>query len=292
MRRSRASWFFLLPGLAVLVIVTLLPIISVVNISLREWVLTETPDGPERFVGLENYQTAFSDAQFWNSVWVTSVYTVMTVFFSLVIGIGIAVVIQNGGKWGSIIKPLLILPFAVSLVLRGYSFRFMLLDFGVIDVMLDAIFPSFTGLEDVIWLGETWWARFWVSVPIFWGWGPLTGLMFLGALNNVPKSIFEAARVDGAGTWRIFRSITLPILRPMIFVITLLVTLFSVRMFDLIQVMTFGGPGRDTETINYYIYRQGFQIFDMGYASALAVILTFVLVLFSYLYARRMIPSD
>ena len=292
MRESRAGLYFLLPGLIVLVMVTVVPIISVINISLHEWKLTETPDGPADFVGLSNYADALGDSQVWNAMWVTLVYTAITVFFSLVIGVIIAVVIQRGGRWTGVMKSMLIFPFAISLVLRGYSFRFMLLDFGVIDTIIDKVFPAFLGLEETIWLGETWWARFWVSVPVFWAWGPLSGLMLVGALNNIPRDVFEAAQVDGAGPWRIFRSVTLPLLRPMLFVITLLVTLFSVRMFDLIQTMTFGGPGRDTETINYLIYRQGFQIFDMGYASALAMLLTIILVILAYLYSRMMIPND
>ena len=291
MRESRVGWFFLFPGLVVLAAVTIVPVASVVNISLHEWVLTETPEGPAGFVGFENYRNALVDDQVWNSLWVTLVYTAITVFFSLLIGVIIAVVIKRGGRGTGTMKAMLIFPFAISLVLRGYSFRFMLLDFGVIDTIIDFL-PAFVGLEETIWLGEKWWARFWVSVPVFWAWGPLSGLMLVGALNNIAPDIFEAAKVDGAGPWRTLRSITLPLLRPMMFVITLLVTLFSVRMFDLIQTMTFGGPGRDTETINYFIYRQGFQIFNMGYASALAMFLTVVLVILSYLYAKMMIPND
>ena len=280
-----------MPGLIVLVLVTILPIASVVNVSLTEWVLTETPDGPARYVGLDNYAAALGDDQFWNAAWVTLVYTVICVFWSLAIAVAVAVVIQRGGGWATVLKSLLIFPFATSLVLRGYSFRFMLLDYGVIDAIIDFL-PAWMGLEEILWLGETWWARFWVAAPVIWAWGPLSGLMLVGALNTIPKDVFEAAAVDGASRFMIFWRITLPLLRPMLFVIGLLVTLFSVRMFDLIQTMTFGGPGRATETINYFIYRQGFQIFDLGYASALAMLLTVALVVLSYIYSRRMIPVE
>lgn len=113
--------------------------------------------------------------------------------------------------------------------------------------------------------------------------------MLLGALNNISSEIFEAASLDGASRWRTFWNITLPLLRPMIFALVLLITLFSIRMFDLVLTMTFGGPGNATETLNFFIYRIGFRIFNMGYAAALAMILTMILIVLSYLYSRLLI---
>ena len=224
---------------------------------------------------------------FWNAVRVTVVYTFLTSALSIVIGLFIAIVLQKSTPITNVVKALLIFPFAISLTLRGYSFRFMLLEgSGIFDVILDAFLPPF---QDILWLGEPATALFWLSVGVIWSWGPLSGLMLLGALNNISKEIFEAAKVDGASNFRIFWSMTLPLLRPMILVVVLLITLFSIRMFDLVQTMTAGGPGRETETLNYFIYRVGFKFFDMGYASALAIILTIVLIILSYIYSRILI---
>ncbi|MEM9778217.1 MAG: sugar ABC transporter permease, partial [Chloroflexota bacterium] len=188
-----------------------------------------------------------------------------------------------------LVKSLLIFPFAISLTLRGYSFRFMLLEGqGILDTLIDLFIPI-PAVQETLWLGNPWTALFWITVPIFWSWGPLCGLMILGALNNISPEIFEAARVDGARPLRIFWNITLPLLRPMILVMILLVTLFSIRVFDVVHTMTAGGPGRSTEILNYYIYRIGFQIFDMGYASALSIILTLILLVLAYLYSRILI---
>lgn len=287
MKQRRAGLWFLLPGLAVVALVAIAPVLSVVNYSFQEWTLTETPDGPIGYVGFRNYVDAFSDGQLRNSIWVTTVYTVITTLSSIGIGLMIAVFVQRGGKWSTVIKSMLIFPFAISLVVRGYSFRFFLLDGGVIDTVLDALTP----LDDTVWLGSTWWARFWISVPIIWSWGPLSGLMLTGAMNNISGDLYDAARVDGASARQIFLRITLPLLRPMILVASLLIVLFSVRMYDLIPTMTFAGPGRDTEIINYFIYRKGFQEWDIGYSSALAILLTLVLVGFSYIYARMILPK-
>lgn len=286
MRKSNFKYVLLLPTMLILVVTTFLPILQVANLSFKRWQISRSLT-PEGYIGFRNYIRAFQDADFLNSLWVTFAYTSMTAFFSVIIGVFIAVTLQKSSVLGNIVKAMLIFPFAISLTLRGYSYRFMLLEGqGVIDTMLDFFFPF---MQNVIWLANPFWALFWMSAALFWAWGPLSGLMILGALNNIDRGIFEAAKVDGASNWRVFLNITLPLLRPMIMVVALLITLFSSRMFDLVLTMTAGGPGRSTETLNYFIYRVGFQRFDMGYASALAMILTIILIFLSYLYSRMLL---
>ncbi len=285
LRNSPVKWLFLLPGLAVMVVITALPIAQAVRYSFMSWNLTRTEE-PTGFVGFDNYIAALSDPNFWNATWITFLYTAGTVVASLAIGLWIAVALRTPSIWGGFLKATLIFPFAVPLALRGYSYRFMLVEGdGVIDVMIDSIFPF---LSDVAWLNDPQWALFWIAVPTFWAWGPLSGLMLLGALNNIPSEIFEAAELDGSGPLRTFFAITMPLLRPMVLVVSLLIALFSIAMFDLVQTMTKGGPGRSTETLNYFIYRLGFGQFDVGYASAMAVILTIGLTMIAYVYTRAL----
>ena len=286
MRKSNIKYALLLPGLLVIFLTTILPVISVINLSFREWQITRSA-APGPYTGLGNYLRALSDKNFINSVIVTLNYTIIIVFFSIIIGLFCAITLQRDNRIAGIVKAVLIFPFAISLTLRGYSFRFMLLaDQGILDAVLDFFLPRF---QDIVWLGRPGTALFWLCVPVFWSWGPLSGLMLLGALNNIPRSIFEAARIDGASPLRIFRRITLPLLRPMIYVSALLVTLFSIRMFDIVHTMSAGGPGRSTETLNYLVYRVGFRVFDMGYASALSMIMTLVLIGMAYLYSRILV---
>lgn len=286
MRKSNIKYALLLPGLLVIFLTTILPVISVINLSFREWQITRSAV-PGPYTGLGNYLRALSDKNFINSVIVTLNYTIIIVFFSIIIGLFCAITLQRDNRIAGIVKAVLIFPFAISLTLRGYSFRFMLLaDQGILDAVLDFFLPRF---QDIVWLGRPGTALFWLCVPVFWSWGPLSGLMLLGALNNIPRGIFEAARIDGASPLRIFRRITLPLLRPMIYVSALLVTLFSIRMFDIVHTMSAGGPGRSTETLNYLVYRVGFRVFDMGYASALSMIMTLVLIGMAYLYSRILV---
>lgn len=286
MRKSNIKYALLLPGLLVVFLTTILPVISVINLSFREWQITRSAV-PGPYTGLGNYLRALSDKNFINSVIVTLNYTIIIVFFSIIIGLFCAITLQRDNRIAGIVKAVLIFPFAISLTLRGYSFRFMLLaDQGILDAVLDFFLPRF---QDIVWLGTPGTALFWLCVPVFWSWGPLSGLMLLGALNNIPRGIFEAARIDGASPLRIFRRITLPLLRPMIYVSALLVTLFSIRMFDIVHTMSAGGPGRSTETLNYLVYRVGFRVFDMGYASALSMIMTLVLIGMAYLYSRILV---
>lgn len=286
MRKSNIKYALLLPGLLVIFLTTILPVISVINLSFREWQITRSAV-PGPYTGLGNYLRALSDKNFINSVIVTLNYTIIIVFFSIIIGLFCAITLQRDNRIAGIVKAVLIFPFAISLTLRGYSFRFMLLaDQGILDAVLDFFLPRF---QDIVWLGTPGTALFWLCVPVFWSWGPLSGLMLLGALNNIPRGIFEAARIDGASPLRIFRRITLPLLRPMIYVSALLVTLFSIRMFDIVHTMSAGGPGRSTETLNYLVYRVGFRVFDMGYASALSMIMTLVLIGMAYLYSRILV---
>lgn len=279
----RYKYGLLLPALAILAATTIFPVVFALNVSLQDWRLTRSAE-PLGYVGLDNYSRILGDANFWNSVMNTVIYIVVVGVLSLGIGFGAALLLQRVTRFNNFMKSLLIFPFAVALILRGYSFRFMLTEgFGVIDVIIDTLAPP---LSSTIWLAEPGWALLWMGVPEMWAWAALSALMFLGALNQLPGEVTEAAMVDGASRGRIIWSVILPQLRPFILVVVLLKVIFSIRMFDLVQVMTGGGPGRSTQTLNYYIYQNGFVFFDMGYASALAIVMTVGMVLIALLYAR------
>ena len=283
--RKRYKYGLLLPALVVLFSTTIFPVLYALNVSFQEWRLTRS-DEPTGYVGFDNYTRIFEDENFWNAVWNTVIYVVIVGVISLTVGMAIALLLQRQTRFNNLMKSLLIFPFAVALTLRGYSFRFMLTEgFGVIDAIIDTLFPTF---DDVVWLADPTWALFWMGMPEIWGWAPLAGLMFLGALNNLPPDVTEAARVDGASSWRVVWHVTLPLLRPFIMIVALLKAIFSIRMFDLVAVMTGGGPGRSTQTLNYYIYQNGFAFFDMGYAAAMAVLMSLGLIVIALIYARML----
>ncbi|MCP4362729.1 MAG: sugar ABC transporter permease [Chloroflexi bacterium] len=282
---KNVKFLLLTPSLLVVMAVTAYPLVNTFIISFREWRLDRSPR-PTDFVGLENYIRAFGDRFFWNSVYVTLTFTIISVVLSVVIGLAMALILQKPSRFNTVVKTSLIFPFAVAPALKGFSWRFMLNpSWGVYDTMLDTIFPF---AADVVWLSNAFWAQFWLAMSEVWGWAPLIALMFIGALGSISPSIFEAAKVEGANNFELFWNITLPLLKPVIIIITLLKTIFSLKMFDQVVTMTGGGPGRATQTLNFYVYINGFRFIDMGYASALAYLLIIALTVFAILYVKAL----
>ncbi len=310
-------WALLSPALMLVAATTTYPLLAALFFSFHEYSLRRQPEwalrlgsaGESFFVfdpsllTFENYIDAFGDRRFINSLNVTFWFTVLSVVLSVVIGLAIAMLVQKGGKLHTLTKVLLIFPFAVSPALKGYSWRFMLNEnYGIYDLLIDrGIVAPINGLlwtvnlvplvdiplvsNEIVWLGDQFWALFMLAMSEVWGWAPLIALMFVGALGSIDGQIFEAARIDGANVFQMFFRITLPLLRPVILIVTMLKTIFSLKMFDQVVTMTGGGPVRATQTINFYIHNVGFvRGLDIGYASAMAYILVIVLTICAAVY--------
>jgi len=289
MREKQAKYYLLAPAVIVLLATTIYPFLYTLLLSFRDWRLSKTITmGP--FVGVDNYVRAFGDPNFINSIVVTLQYTVISVALSLLIGLIIALLLHKSTRSNNFLKAFLIFPFAMAPALKGFTWRFMLNPYyGILDKIIDYLIPP---LQDVVWLGDPFWALFWLAITEVWGWAPYIALVFIGALDTMPTDTFDAARVDGASTMQVFRYITLPMLAPIIVMIALLKTIFSVKQFDAVVTMTGGGPGRATETLNFYVYKIGFRFFDMGYASALAYLLITAMFVFAFFYVRALIRGE
>ncbi len=286
---SYVKWVMLTPTMLILAGTTLYPFIYSFITSFRYWKLSRSPV-PGKFVGFANYIRAFTDEGFWNSVVVTGLFTIISVLLSILIGLGIALILERASKLNTLMKSLLIFPFAMAPALKGYSWRFMLNpEYGIIDKILDTVFPFWA---DVVWLAEPYWALFWLAMTEIWGWAPYIALIFIGALGSLPRETMAAAKVDGANTFQIFWYITLPLLKPILIMVGLLKTIYSVKVFDQVVTLTGGGPGRATETMNYYVYKSGFNFYDMGYASALAYLLVTTMFVFAFFYVRFIMKGD
>jgi multiple sugar transport system permease protein len=286
---SYVKWVMLTPTMLILAGTTLYPFIYSFITSFRFWKLSRSAV-PGKFVGFANYIRAFTDEGFWNSVVVTGLFTIISVILSILIGLGIALILERASKLNTLMKSLLIFPFAMAPALKGYSWRFMLNpEYGIIDKMLDTVFPFWA---DVIWLAEPYWALFWLAMTEVWGWAPYIALIFIGALGSLPRETLAAAKVDGANTFQIFWYITLPLLKPILIMVGLLKTIYSVKVFDQVVTLTGGGPGRATETMNYYVYKSGFNFYDMGYASALAYLMVTTMFVFAFFYVRFIMKGD
>ncbi len=283
MQDRRVRTALLAPTLIVMAATIVYPFLAALSLSFQDWRMSRSAR-PTAFVGLENYVRAFADANFINSVLVTIEYTVVSVTISVALGLAIALLLQKRTPLNTVLRIFLIFPFAMAPVLKGYTWRFMLHpQFGIIDRAIGALFPP---VQDVVWLGEPFWALFWLAMTEVWGWAPYIALVFIGALETLPPEVFDAAKVDGASKIQSFRHVTIPLLMPIIVMVTLLKTIFSVKQFDAVVSLTGGGPGRATETINFFVYQTGFKYFDMGYAAALAYLLVIAMFILAFFYVR------
>ena len=288
MRERLFPYWLLVPAFIIVLATTLYPLAYSFVTSFREWDLTESRR-PGGFVGFENYTYAASESAFLNSLWVTFVFVVASVVMTVVLAMALALLLRRKGPMHTFTRVILILPFAMSPALIGVSYRFMFNpEFGVLAKGLGAAFPA---LQGVPWLADPDLAMGILVLTDVWHWTPYMTFMCLGGLASIPRETEEAARMDGASSLRIVFGIILPQMRGVILVMAVLKTIFALKMFDQVVTLTGGGPGTSTETLAYFIFNVGFRWFDMGYASALAWILTAIMMAISTWYVR-MLLSD
>jgi multiple sugar transport system permease protein len=277
----------LIPALVLVLGTTLWPVLSALTTSLRDWRLKRSPV-PQRWVGFDNYMLAVEEPEFWNALKVTTLFVTLDVFITVALALAVALLLRRAGVLQSMVRAVLILPFAVSPALIGVSFRFMFNgEHGVLAKFFE-LFPIFKG---VVWLATPGYALAALIASDVWHWFPYLTLMLLGALAAVPKETEESAAIDGASPLKALAYVTLPQIKSAIAVSAVLKTIFALKMFDQVQTLTGGGPGITTQTLAHYTFAVGFVHYDMGLASALAVILTVVLVAIGALYVRLVLPQ-
>jgi multiple sugar transport system permease protein len=284
LRRIPAHWLLLAPALFFVAAMALFPLVYSFVLSFREWKLARSVT-PGDWVGFENYWYLLTDdPDFLEAIRVTSVFVVSNVLATLLVALGAALLLNKAGRINTLARVLLILPFVMSPALVGISFRFFLNgEYGIVHHLIGLVFPS---MVDTIWLADSTLAMVAVVAADVWHWAPYMTLVMLGGLASIPKETEEAARVDGASAWAVFRDVTLPQLLPVISVVLVLKTVFALKAFDIIFTLSNGGPGRTTQTLAYFVYETAFNYYDMGYAAAAAYILTAVLLVTSGFYLR------
>ncbi|MFY2826724.1 MULTISPECIES: carbohydrate ABC transporter permease [Rhodobacterales] len=288
MQDRSLSYLLLVPAFLIVLATTLYPLAYSLVTAFREWDLTKQRR-PGDFVGLENFGHAFTEPGFQNSLWVTTIFVLTSVALTLVIAMSLALLLRRKGKMHTFTRVILILPFAMSPALIGVSYRFMFNpEFGVIAKGLGAVFPALDGTP---WLASPDLAMAILVLTDVWHWAPYMTFMCLGGLASVPRETEEAARIDGASTLRIIFGIVLPQMRGVLLVVAVLKTIFALKMFDQVVTLTGGGPGTSTETLAFFIFNVGFKWYDMGYASALAWILTAIMMLISIWYVRMLLSE-
>ncbi|TDC47442.1 sugar ABC transporter permease [Jiangella ureilytica] len=272
------GYAFLLPDLLGLAVFVALPILGAFYISFHDW----TGIGAREWTGTANYETLLQDQAFRDSLKITAVYTVTFVPLLFVLSLALALLVNRGLALSGFFRSAYFAPFMVSLVVASVVWGFMLQDPGGV---LNAILGLF-GIEPQPWLGSTRLAMVSVILVTLWQGVGYSMIIFLTGLQDIPKVYYEAAVVDGAGAWRRFRGITLPLLRPTSVFVLLITFISALQLFDPIYVLTQGGPAGATRTTVVYIYETAFQFLQLGYASALSVALFVIILVFSLLQLR------
>jgi multiple sugar transport system permease protein len=267
-----AAYLFLLPDLLGLLLFIGIPMV----LSLSLGFFNVSGFGTYTFSGLANYQKMLTDPLFLGSLQVTAKYVVVLVPGLYISGLGLALLVKRPVPLLGLFRAMLFLPNVISLVVVALIWKFLLVDrIGVVNVLLSKV-----GLGGRSWLGDpdlTLWALLAVTIWFLMG---FYMLIFLAGLQEIPREYYDAARIDGAGAWRSFWDITLPLLKPTSFFVLLVSLVAAVtgpQGFDLVYVMTSGGPANSTNLTTYYIFDQAFRYSNFGYAAAMASFLVLVL---------------
>lgn len=271
--RERATgWFLLLPALILLILVFAYPIGRAFWLSLFTKNLG-TKLAPI-FSGLDNYARMLGDGRFWQSFWTTTVFTSISVCLELLLGLGIALVLNRSFRGRNLVRTIAILPWALPTALIGLAWAWIFNDqFGVVNDLLLRLGLIKTGIN---WLGEPTLAMASIIFADVWKTTPFASILLLAGLQSISADLYEAHAIDGATPWQSFRQITLPLLMPQVLIALLFRFAQAFGIFDLIAVMTGGGPGGATEVVSLYVYATTMRYLDFGYGAALVVV-TFLL---------------
>ena len=281
-QERRFALLLFLPGLLLLLLITTTPLIFLAWNSLQQ--LNMSMPWLTGFAGADNYLNMNSDPRFWSSLLLTFIYTASTVALQVLLGLSLALVVLQIPRGQGLLRIAAILPIVLAPVVVGLFWRTLVLapDFGLVDVVTRSL-----NLGSHNWLGDPQLALISVIAIHTWQWTPFAFLVLLASLASLPPDIYEAARLDRASAWQRFRYITLPLIRPAIVMVVILRTMTALSAFAAIFAATGGGPGTATEILNLYAYRTSFTELNIGYGSALAMVLLTLTVFVSWVLFRR-----
>ncbi len=276
----------LAPAAILLSLIIVYPVARLVYTSFFS--LSLTSGLPAEFIGFENYTAMFDDPIFWETTWNTVLITLITVPGALFMGLGLALLANLPFSMQWPMRLSLLIPWALPLSFAGLIFAwFFHYEYGVVNDVLNQL-----GFEGIIWFNSPNWAFAAICLTIIWKTSSFMALMILAGLQTIPRSLYEAADVDGAGKIRQFCEITLPLLKPSIIVALIFRTITALQTFDIPYMMTGGGPGTSTTTLAMYIHQNTVSFLDLGYGSALAVMMFALSMCVTAVYLRIIRTKD
>ena len=244
-----------------------------------------SPDTGTPFIGLQNYQDILSDPIFWRALTHTAIWVISIVGIEMFLGVSAAIILNQKIKMIGTFRGLMLIPWTIPGVVAAFTWRWMYdARFGILNHFLVQ-----TGILDeaVAWLGNYNTALGAVILPQIWKNFPFVMVLTLAALQSIPVELYEVAKVDGANFWQQLRYITLPSIKPTLYLASLLTTIWSFNAFSMIWILTEGGPAHASEVMTTYVYKKSFHAFDFGQSTATAVIMFGILFVFVILYGKK-----
>lgn len=279
-----SRWLFLLPALAYLSLFFGYPLVKNVVMSFQEYSVATFYTGAAPFVGLRNYATVLSTDVFWRALLTTVLFTAGSIVGQFVLGLALALFFQRRFPLGGLLRSLLLLPWLLPLVVSGTTWRWMLdTDSGVVNQALRDLHLLSSGIP---WLTGTTEALVSVVLVNIWVGVPFNTAILYGGLQDIPAQLYEAAQLDGAGRLASFRHVTWPLLRPVAGVVLVLGVVYTVKVLDIILVVTGGGPAGATQTLATRSYELSFQQFEFGRGAAMGNVLVLVSLAFALVHLR------
>lgn len=274
-------YIFIAPALTIFLIFSIYPIFNMIQLSFYEWNLVSPT---KVFVGFQNFITLFQDSEFFQTLTNTVVYMVFTVGVSLMLSIALALFLKKDTKVNKAMQSLVFAPYIVSLASISMLWMWLMNnDFGLLNYVL-----SIVHIDAINWLGDTKVSLLSLILISIWKSLGYNTLIIVASLQSIPKHLYEAAALDHASRFQIFRKITFPMISPTVFFITIVNVINSFKVFETIQIMTQGGPQNSTNTLVYSIYEYGFQFYKIGYASAIGVVLLVIVGIMTIFYFKAL----
>ncbi|PTO39514.1 ABC transporter permease [Enterococcus mundtii] len=269
-KNTLIAWSFIAPNFIGFLIFTLVPVVFSLVLAFMKWDSFSTPE----FVGIQNFSRMLSDDTFWISLKNTFLYTIGVVPLTLICSLGLAILLNQKIRGVKFFRTAFFFPYVTSLVAIAVVWSMLFHPtMGPISQFLRLVIENPPG-----WLSSSDWALTAIIIVSVWRGMGYYMILYLAGLQGISKELYEAAAMDGANKWKQFIHITVPALRPTTFFVTIMLVINCFKIFDLVQVMTDGGPGRATNVLVYQVYNEAFVKFNFGYASAIAMVL-FVIVL-------------
>lgn len=259
---------FLLPAVLVLSVFVFYPIVSAGYISLTSW---NGFSPVKEFIGFDNYVRLAIDPEFWNSLMVTSIYAAGVCILSAISGLAVALLLDAPIRGRGFYRGVYFLPAVTSSVAAAIVWRYMLDPSGFVNTVLEGI-----GIQGPDWLQDRWLALTALTLLTVWKNVGFNAILYLTALQALPESVFEAAQIDGASFWQRIRYMTVPLLKPMTFFVVIQALITSFQAFDLVYILTGGGPQGGTEVLGMIMYREAFRLSDFGYGTSIAFVTLFL----------------